>query len=808
MPAIPLPNAKRQAAAAAASAVLGPEKKASPVTDADVPLAKPTELPAEPEVVDTKQADDVNPNVSAVGGQEATPSESEVSGGITHGTEQTANAHTYNMSVISVHAGNPSENGHSALETPPTPTSASVTNSNAKPPPVTGQEIVDPHEPVPHNGAGHKEHANYIPDQVAEMPSYYSLNQPALPEGSPQNVRPKPLPPISLVRYQMPPPFQPAQRPPPGLGSKRDIVRRPHPQSLNGPHGHQSHPSNGSGVHFGAYQSSDGSSPIPPHSGGIAPPPGMHFHGQPPYMPPATNGYPPLGYGPEMANGSGMEGYGRQNMGYGPPEGYPAYGHNYTPSTPHSFHDSQSSAPPDERELYQELPGGPAHHGHSNYRDDAQQQQMKDRMMMSQHVPQMSINAGSHHMSHGPDDADGFVEYMRQQFGSQALSDSALVLRYPDSREAPVRVPGHRLIFARSPRLNEIIRAQESGTVYVQDSPNDIRLDAESKWIRSDSFWMAVQRLYGLPLLAVPPPPPTNMDSYTQAGSMNAQLAFALSYAASGHLLGWESVIRRGCEIAAQLITWQTLDDVMEYALEGFMDRGSYENYKYDTGSKVLLHGVVNFVVNNLPATFTIREGVDNSRYRLLPVPAPPAPDNDMSVEESELAHGSQKSPLGRGHRHQLSSIQFGDLSLSEGVNGTAAETPRAQQAHPASHDTLTRVLLNIPFGFLRMILEAMGTSHVNRWGSATARSRVAKDIISARESRRNRVVEALLSGHEGVNAGVLQQLQTPEPRNLDRWGILGWQEEVIPMDGPGLSLARQWVPIRNVSEAGRAEFP
>ena len=92
--------------------------------------------------------------------------------------------------------------------------------------------------------------------------------------------------------------------------------------------------------------------------GGIAPPPGMVGpEGRPAFMGHAGNGFPPMmPYGTDMMHAANFDNYGRPAMGYGPMESYPPYGNNFGPSTPHSFHDSQSSAHPEDNGMYGQYP--------------------------------------------------------------------------------------------------------------------------------------------------------------------------------------------------------------------------------------------------------------------------------------------------------------------------------------------------------------------------------------------------------------------------------------------------------------------
>ncbi|KAH6605924.1 hypothetical protein Trco_005077 [Trichoderma cornu-damae] len=629
----------------------------------------------------------------------------------------------------------------------------------------------------------------------------------------------QPPPPVSPTRYQMPPPFQPAHRPM-GIVANGDLPRGPRPPLPNGPpHMHQAHPSNGS-IHFGAFHDSQSSSPAPPHSGGIAPPPGMPMpDGRPhPMMPHNGNGFPPMvPYGADMMPVASFDGYGRP-MAYGPMDSYHPYGNALGPSTPHSFHDSQSSAHPEESAMYSQYRPGALHNGGAvGPGDEAQAQNHQGRMFVLPEYPRMMPSHGlPPHMAQS-DNADGLVGYLQQQFASPELADCTLELRYTDDRAAPVRIPGHKLMFGRSLPLFDLSQKQA-----FQTSPNDrslqtLLLETGSKWVRSDSFYMAVQRLYGLPLLHAPPRR-VGMESgdVTAAGSMSEQIDFAISYAAAGHLLDWAPVVRRGCEVATHLLTWETLERVLEFALDGYRDKGSHEIYKYGNGSQILLGAVVTFIVHNFPSHFNFDTGaMEFVPYGRLPT-SPLLLAEDASAGKEMLSASADGSlvQLGKGRRPQkLNGIQFGDLAFSEGKNLADANTPKANRAaQPASFSILSRILVEIPFTQLKMILESSGSGNVNGWANAESRYRVVKVAVEERESRRRRALDAVLSGRVPEAEAIRAGLCSPEPRDLGWWTALGWQEDLLPYGNPdGPTLARKWVPLmdaQNGSMPNVAEYP
>ncbi|KAI9151615.1 hypothetical protein HJFPF1_08822 [Paramyrothecium foliicola] len=790
VPAIPLPHVKRQAAAAAAAAA----------SVADLSHDVPRSEKLAPDGASTPTAEGSSEPVS---GRELV-AESGSAGDVKLSTSSLADSqHTIRDNAVQ----------NTATSEPPA-TNANANGAAAQAPPGSTATVTVEPETLKKNT---EQPTRAVPSETPAAVNGAKSNEPKHKSGEHPTVahpRSRPPPSVSPTRYHMPRPFQPAGRPPMGMMPNGDMHRGPKPGLANGPpHMHQAHPSNGS-VHFGAFHGSASSSPAPPLSGGIAPPPGMPMpDGRQPYMP-LANGFPPMPpYGPDMMSGAAFDQYGRPAM-YPPMDAYPPAGNNFGPSTPHSFHDSHSSAQPDDNTLFNQYPPGGPRNGMVAPMEEMQHPNHPPRMYGGPEYPRLMSNHGiPPHIMPQADDADGIIGYLQQQFGSPELADCTLELRYLDDRAPPVRIPGHQILLCRSPQLSRVLRKQN-----LEPSPSDrsmqiILLETESKWVRSDSFYMAVQRLYGLPLLSIPPPR-NNPDSgeIMSAGNLYERFEFALGYAAAGHLLGWSQVVRRGCEVVTHLLSWQTLEVALDFALDEYQDRGVHEYLKYNDGSRILLNAVVTFIVHNFPYNFTLDPTLPNSyRYKRLPEfprPASPTPQMPVDNEAPTVAHGSSVQ-FGKGRRTQkLSGIRFGDLSLSDQKNGTSSQ-PEAKQEQPLAHEVLSRVLLNLPFTQLKMILESAGSGNVNGWANAEARYRIIKDAVVEREARRLRALDAVLSRRVPDAELIIRQLRSPEPQFLDSWSSLGWQEELLPYgnaDGP--SLGRKWVPLAEPQNGMVAAYP
>jgi hypothetical protein len=149
----------------------------------------------------------------------------------------------------------------------------------------------------------------------------------------------------------------------------------------------------------------------------------------------------------------------------------------------------------------------------------------------------------------------------------------------------------------------------------------------------------------------------------------------------------------------------------------------------------------------------------------------------------------------------RLSLIKFGDISppshngdLSVGKAGLAPSGPK-----PTPIDSiLSRVLLNLPFALLKQVLEHPSLSKNSGELSIENRYKMITEIVSEREARRLRAVDALRTSQDRNMRFYLERLENAaEPLKVEQIGDfqvnnMGFREEVFPGDVP--YLAQNWV--------------
>jgi hypothetical protein len=579
---------------------------------------------------------------------------------------------------------------------------------------------------------------------------------------------------VSRSTYHMPPAFIPATNT--NLnGMHAEAARFPQQNGFNGPHSmHQPHPSVGS-VMFGGYPESNNSSPAPPPSASNMPPynfpPPPHSVGRhaphPSNASHMSNGFagmgppPPPGYygRPDTFTNHGPEGYmNRHPANFNSTEQFlppPIAGsqhpnNGYGPSTPHSFQGSQTSNQEQENgpAFWNQYPTAVISNGSNGHIEDVRLYQQPTPKPRQGPAP---VVAAPHAFLGPPkerpseiDQMDGLLAWLGESFANPTFTDYVVELRYTDDRAPPVRIPGHSLMLARSLKLKDMMldQAQSDGVL-----ARSLLIESDDRFLNSDGFWAAMQRLYGIPLLDLNSigalsarssqyNPPTK-------GVTGSQFELALGYAAAGHLLKIISVTGRGCELAGSLLSWDNIERALDFALDGGLDfqwtlERSDSSPTYGPFVNILIHFVVSFLISGFPAKFKLDTSVgDPSFHRRLPS----TPDRRSSTQT-----------------RRLSTIKFGDHSVDDESLSTI----------PEDHVTtkLSKILLAIPFHLLKFILESPRLGNVQDWASTSLRTEVIHDVIQEREKRRIKV-------HQSPN------LPSDERTTSKQWQVVGYQEYI-----------------------------
>lgn len=492
-----------------------------------------------------------------------------------------------------------------------------------------------------------------------------------------------------------------------------------HEQHHHHPNSHHSHHSHSGSLGFG---------PSP-----MSPPAGYPGGAPADFTPPPTTSAD--GFGQHMVEGfSGMGG--PNQAGY------------MVPSTPHSFHGSHSSAGHERESVmsggapfgYSHLPTPPimvngAGHivrGHGNFGHAQHQHSLSAQMpppvgppTQQQPYPGMMMSRRLQPVPPAVDDLDDLASYLGTQFAQATFADCTLEVRAANdnSNHALLRLTAHKLILARSPTIRKLLTGEPDAGGSAAKPVFVLR--SNDPYLRPDAFWVAAQRLYGLPLCDMGPAggkgDGTNSsdDGIVLAGSVRERFDFALGYAAAGHVLQLPQVVLRGIELASLQVGWDTLDTAMEFAfgdaLGHVQTQAAMQHvhngganylvdgygaevhapqhpaqmvvaYKYGGAVQLLVDRVVAFLAHKVaspgfvldasvgnPATFARIPGhllaapEEESFHDGGPHVTPPSVINDARVlVPNDMFDGIRTGP-GRKVDPRLKTLRFGDFSSSDG---------------------------------------------------------------------------------------------------------------------------------------------
>ncbi|KXJ97245.1 hypothetical protein Micbo1qcDRAFT_6640 [Microdochium bolleyi] len=391
------------------------------------------------------------------------------------------------------------------------------------------------------------------------------------------------------------------------------------------------------------------------------------------------------------------------------------------------------------------------------------------------------------------------VDYFRAQFDNAELSDCTLELVYVDGRRPSVKLSGHKIILCRSPTIKQ----QAMVARRLSSVGSSIVVHSDDKFLRSDSWWMAVHRLYLHPLLSLPPLAENANNKVDFAGDSGDRFEFCLGYAAAGFLLKMQDVLLRGLHMASELLNWNTVETALAFVLANTRQRHTdysadpdtvprthvETEYGYGPETRILMEAIINFLISAFPPNFELDPRVaDPTAYARIPsLPTSSNASSPNDISHPAIARGSNAQHRSKPSR--LGNIKFGDLPSTDTPDSQGA----ASQTSPYS-STLSRVLLNLPFDELRAVLCYGGNA---AWKSVQLRARAIPAVIAAREDKRIRALEAIRNGTFS-EARVIQQRLSANRRYaiIEPWDVLNWNEVTTFSDsGEAVGVARSWVP-------------
>ncbi|KAI1451475.1 hypothetical protein F4805DRAFT_463747 [Annulohypoxylon moriforme] len=569
---------------------------------------------------------------------------------------------------------------------------------------------------------------------------------------------------------------------------------------------HHPHVSNGGGVVFGAFAGSHTPSPVPPPGGFVPPPhppPTMAVNGENGIRPRSNghhhahsgNGFPgPIintQFRPDVRPLSSIDTYGQvpAPVAHTPFDPFSPGASRYGLETPHSFHGSHASGELngiDNGAIPPYHPNGLPYSGHGHHEHPA------GHPHPAHHFPLfMPPGPFARYPNIGDDGLRDSIVYFQDQFDNKELTDCVLELIPTKRLHHPVKITGHKLVFARSPALRQHIMAARATDL----GSHTITVESDDQYLRSDAWWNAVRRLYLFPLLT---PAMITGRAYNLhlADDKADRFEFCLGYAAAGHLLNMHDVFLRGLRMAADFLTWNTVEEALAFVFEGAIQR--HENYDDDQDAELdyvygpdvgfLRDTIRDFIVNAFPAGFEFDPSVHDSP-KLARIPSAAGVTPSSTNPTPTIARGTNMRSPTKSQR--LTSIKFGDLPAAYPDDTTTL--PRDLDN---SSPVLSRILLNLPFNELCRVLTSQNDG-IPGMHTAQIRYHAIADVIAEREARRSRAVEAVRAGVVPNSEDIQQRLSAQRRHAIvEPWDVLNWEETVIKPTGAELPrIIRTWIP-------------
>lgn len=482
---------------------------------------------------------------------------------------------------------------------------------------------------------------------------------------------------------------------------------------------------------------------------------------------------------------TGIDSFGRPVLATAPIDTHGPIHMNHGPLTPHSFHGSQSSRNED-------FNGKPVMNGmNGDITRNAPPPTVGQASFHANQQAQPSFSANKAEV----DAAMDFTEYIASLFARPEFADCDVVLllpdrlssinsQYPGTPNGPLRLPAHQLILSHNPLLREVIhKLGRQG-----DGPREVRIASDDPFLRADAMWRAIQHLYGSRYTPLP--------LHIQKQSDIERFHFALGYAAAGARLEIPHVSSTAVKEASMLLNWDTVEKGLEFALLGLQlhpERSGAKThpfpfFRYKHGAFIadLVEKILLFIITQFPDNFILDSNVDDPRYARLPTYSTEAPRSPTLNGPTNHIHAGQSAS-----RMASINIKFGDMEPNENGYGSAGPA----QSSTGRMATLSRILLNLPFEMLKMVLESNGLGGVDHWHKIQERRRFMSDVIAGREARRLRLTSELTTGaYQGPIP--VEGLRSQEPRLLEgNWSNVCWKEECLPSPDVAM-IGRQWVPV------------
>lgn len=372
------------------------------------------------------------------------------------------------------------------------------------------------------------------------------------------------------------------------------------------------------------------------------------------------------------------------------------------------------------------------------------------------------------------------ADYLLDHFNNPSFSNCQLHITNTSGTFDKVEYSLHSLLIARNSRILDLLDSAEPGG----DSRKLLLMDITDRFVTPIALEAALRVYYGGPLLRQDAFGEGEQNLVPQGNgdlphyhSPTSAMDHALAYAAAGCLMQMPGVAHRGIQIASRLLSRETIEKTLSFALEGGLSPAWTAEHRETeispTKSSSTDSSKDHSPIDTPASTDETHEGSNISHPQSLPSLPPPvggtyAPHADhllrtalafliqdfppaftLDASAPPQPYIDRLPPLAKppSTKSRLSSIQFGDYSAQDSAAPDAQTTA-----------TLSSILLSVPFILLAYIVDSLGEN---------TRLLLLHPLVKERERRRREVLACRsLPG---------------SPRLVDAkaWEAVGWEEFV-----------------------------
>ncbi|KAF9697028.1 hypothetical protein EKO04_004958 [Ascochyta lentis] len=327
------------------------------------------------------------------------------------------------------------------------------------------------------------------------------------------------------------------------------------------------------------------------------------------------------------------------------------------------------------------------------------------------------------------------ASYLSTQFGNPEFADFVLQVRSPEFQY--ISLPVHGIVVVRSPVVASAVRRSIPPAHRSRDARRLVDVLTTNPFVTAESVQEALKVLYGAPLLSTQAflyglghyTPDTPFAQVTK--DARRRMDQLLSYVAASSVLQIHSMQARGVEIAKALLRWDTIEQVLHYALQAAKSTSPSNtdvSDGHDLFASELLNSAIDFIAYNFPTDFNL--------YRI-------APELRDIPRLPSLAEA--RAPT---HNPRLSKIRFGDAPVDDEAN-----------VGPVSR-TLSSILLSLPLPLLDRLFNHRATANQVGWTGAV---KVLHDVVDERENRRQKALRGQLQLDSTAPSALLDSLYVEE---------------------------------------------